>query len=57
MDRQSLKKQTQTTSYVPPESTEFKVGGTTYIITSRHSENAREGLLDKIWRLIENDSE
>ena len=55
MDRQSPKKQTQTTSYVPP--TEFKVGGTTYIITSTHSKNAREGLLDKIWRLIENDSE
>jgi len=34
-----------------------KIGGTTYIVTSEFNENAREGLLDKLWRLIENDND
>ena len=37
--------------------TERKIGGTTYIVTSEYNENATEGLLDKIWRLIQNDNE
>jgi len=32
-----------------------KIGGTTYIVRAHYKQNAREGLLDKIWRLIQND--
>ena len=38
------------------EITVRKIGGTTYIVTSEYNENAKEGLLDKIWRLIQNDT-
>ena len=37
------------------EITKRKIGGTTYIVTSKYNENAREGLLDKLWWLIQND--
>ena len=44
------------------QTTESKVGGTTYIVTSHYKTDtgaplAGEGLLDKLWRLIENDTE
>jgi len=37
--------------------TEMQIGNTTYIVRSFHSPNAREGLLDKLWRLIQNDAD
>jgi len=37
--------------------TEMQIGNTTYVIRSFHSPNAREGLLDKLWRLIQNDAD
>ncbi|MCL2225432.1 MAG: transposon-encoded TnpW family protein [Defluviitaleaceae bacterium] len=40
-----------------PPTLNMKVGGTTYIITGKYKENAREGLLDKLWRLMQNDAE
>jgi hypothetical protein len=41
----------------PEESTEIKIGGCTYIVNSYYREDARENLLDKLWRLIRNDSD
>jgi len=38
-----------------PEIVEYKVGSTTYIITGKYKKSGKEGLLDKLWRLIEND--
>jgi hypothetical protein len=40
-----------------PETSEIKIGKTTYIVTSFYKENAKETLKDKLWRLIENDSQ
>ena len=34
---------------------EMKIDSTTYIITGKYKENSNEKLLDKLWRLIEND--
>ena len=39
---------------VPTETTELKIGGCTYIVTSKYKESG-ETLKDKLWRLIEND--
>jgi|GEM_PF-4322478 len=36
--------------------TERKIGGATYVVNSIFDENAGEGLLDKLWRLIKNDA-
>jgi len=36
---------------------ERKTGNTTYIVTARFNPNAREGLLGKLWRLIQNDAD
>ena len=41
----------------PFHTTEMQIGNTTYIVRSFHSPNAREGLLDKLWRLIQNDAD
>jgi len=40
---------------LPTEPMVRKIGGTTYIVRAHYKQNAREGLLDKIWRLIQND--
>jgi len=45
----------QKASHLPTEPMERKIGGTTYIVRVHYKQNAREGLLDKIWRLIQND--
>ena len=37
-----------------PEPMERKIGGTTYIVRVHLKKGAREGLLDKVWRLIQN---
>jgi len=37
--------------------TERKIGKTTYIVRSFYRSNAREGLLNKLWRLIQNDAD
>jgi hypothetical protein len=37
------------------EPTERKIGNTTYIVRVYFKPNAREGLADKLWRLIRND--
>ncbi|MDR1410148.1 MAG: transposon-encoded TnpW family protein [Oscillospiraceae bacterium] len=34
---------------------ECKIGTTTYVTTFRYNQEAKEGLLDKIWRLIRRD--
>ena len=54
-DPQALCENVQTVSPVLSEDFELKIGGTTYIVTSKYKENSREGLLDKIWRLMEYD--
>ena len=41
----------------PFHTTEMQIGNTTYIVRSFHSPNAREGLLDKLWRLIQNNAD
>ena len=45
----------QKAAFHSPEPTEYKIGGTTYIVRTHLKKNASEGLLDKIWRLIQND--
>jgi len=42
---------------VPFHTTEMQIGNTTYIVRAFHSSNAREGLLDKLWRLMQNDAD
>ena len=45
------------TTFFPKEGiTKSTVGGTTYIVTSTYKERG-EGLLDKLWRLIQNDTD
>ena len=44
----------QIAAFHNPEPTERKIGGTTYIVRVHLKKNAREGLLDKVWRLIQN---
>jgi hypothetical protein len=57
MSEQSNKSSIKTSpSFTEDETTESKVGGTTYIVTSNYKENG-EGLLDKLWRLIQNDAD
>lgn len=55
----SNKKQTsefiQTNDPLDAGTTIREIGGTTYIVTGKYKADAKEGLLDKIWRLIEND--
>ena len=41
----------------PFHTTETHIGNTIYIVRSFHSPNAHEGLLDKLWRLIQNDAD
>ena len=53
-----IENKTQTTSSLSTDViTQRKIGGTTYIVTSEYDENAQEGLLDKIWRLIQSDAD
>ena len=40
---------------ISTETTVSKIAGTTYIVSSKYKENTKEGLLDKLWRLIEKD--
>ena len=47
----------QTAPPIIPPTVEYKIGSTTYIVSGKYKENAREGLLDKLWRLIENDAD
>jgi hypothetical protein len=47
---------TPTEPIKPFYTSEFKMGNTTYVVNSFHSPNAREGLLDILWRLIRNDT-
>jgi len=51
------KEKTATIFCPKTEITERKIGGTTYIVTSKYKEDGKEGLLDKIWRLIQYDAE
>jgi hypothetical protein len=44
----------QQAAFHAPEPMERKIGGTTYIVRTHLKKNAREGLLDKVWRLIQN---
>lgn len=39
-----------------PGTTTYEVGGTTFIVRSSYNPNAKEGLVDKIVRMIENSS-
>ena len=41
---------------LPDAPMERKIGNTTYIVRVHYKQDAREGLLDKIWRLIKNDA-
>ena len=45
-----------TTTEALPIIAQRKIGGTTYIVSTSFKEKG-EGLLDKIWRLIENDAD
>ena len=57
MSHISLSKENAQALYIAStEVTEHKIGGTTYIVSGKCKENGEE-LLDKIWRLIENDEE
>jgi hypothetical protein len=38
-----------------PEPAERKIGNTTYVVRVYFKPNAREGLADKLWRLIRDD--
>ncbi|MCL2083564.1 MAG: transposon-encoded TnpW family protein [Oscillospiraceae bacterium] len=33
-----------------------KIGNTTYIVTGTYKKDAKEGLMDKLWRLMKNDA-
>jgi hypothetical protein len=33
-----------------------KIGRTTYILTAKYNKESKEGLVDKLWRLIKNDA-
>ena len=44
----------QRAAFHAPEPKERTIGGTTYIVRAHLKKNGREGLLDKIWRLIQN---
>lgn len=39
-----------------PEPIERKIGNTTYIVRAYFNPNAREGVLDQLWRLMKNDN-
>jgi len=54
-DNTSTEEKTQTPHHEISEPMELKIGGTTYILTGKYKEKG-EGLLHKIWRLIENDN-
>ncbi|MDR1000266.1 MAG: transposon-encoded TnpW family protein [Clostridiales bacterium] len=44
-------------SPMPPiEVDRCKIGSTTYIVTVSYDQEAKEGLLDKLWWLIRNDT-
>jgi len=51
----STKEKTETAYCEMAEPMELKIGGTTYILTGKYKEKG-EGLLHKLWRLIENDN-
>ncbi|MCL2036368.1 MAG: transposon-encoded TnpW family protein [Oscillospiraceae bacterium] len=37
------------------EYAEYKIGTTIYIVTGTYKKEGKEGLLDKLWRLIKSD--
>jgi len=39
---------------VPFHTSEMQIGNTTYIVRTYFKPSAREGVLDKLWRLIRN---
>jgi len=41
--------------YIEGETMELKIGSTTYIITGKYPKDGKPKLVDKLWRLIEND--
>ena len=43
------------TSSILPETIERKIGGTTYIVNGIYQENG-DDLIDKLWRLIKNET-
>ena len=51
------KQQINNTQTATPETMELKIGGTTYIVSGKYKENGKEGLIDKLWRLIEHDED
>ena len=46
---------TNTSDLYLSEPTEYKIGNTTYVVRVHFKQEAREGLLDKLWRLMRND--
>jgi len=47
---------TENTPLNQEDATCYKIGGTTYIVTRTFNPDAKEGLMDKLWRLIKNDA-
>ena len=41
--------------YTQDETYVHEIGGTTYIVTRKYKQDAKEGLMDKLLRLIRND--
>jgi len=55
MTKQPTNDKKQTTFNSKEQITKSTVGGTTYIVTSAYKEQG-DGLTDKLWRLIQNDT-
>jgi len=55
MTRQPTNDKKQTTFCSKEQITKSTVGGTTYIVTSAYKKQG-DGLTDKLWRLIQNDT-
>ena len=48
---------TESKPFTQDETLMRKIGNTTYILTAKYKQDAKEGLVDKLLRLIENDNE
>jgi len=42
-------------AFYSPRQIERKIGNTTYIVRAYFNPNAREGVMDQLWRLMKND--
>jgi len=42
-------------AFLSPEPIERKIGNTTYIVRVHFKQDSKEGLVDKLWRLMRND--